>query len=60
MHAHRRKKDRDTWTHEDWGNHLADRMADGDSDDLVSHGIRAEVLTVSTKAIMVGLLKPGE
>ena len=37
-----------------------DRIADEDSDELVSHGTRAEVLMVSTKKIMIGLQKPRE
>ena len=59
-HAHRRQKDRYTWTHKNWVNYLVDRIADGDRDKLVSRGKRAEVMTVSTKEIMLGLLKPGE
>ena len=35
-HANKRNKDRNTWTHEIWGNHLADRLADGDLDDMDS------------------------
>ena len=34
-HAERRKKNRRTWTKEDWGNHLADKVAEGDRQHVV-------------------------
>ena len=59
-HANHRKKDRNTWTHQEWGNHLADRLADWDLDDMATGGFQPEVMTVSSQAFIKGLLIPGE
>ena len=41
-------------------NHLVNWIADREWDEFTPHGIRAEVMTVSTKVIMLGLHIPGE
>ena len=59
-HAPKRKINRYTWTHEEWGNHLADRLADGDLDDMAAEVIQHVVLTVSSHAMIKGILIRGE
>ena len=66
-HAERRKPAKnaqgcygDTWTKDDWGNWIADRVAASDYDTLTSHGIRLTLITVQARDIYDSLAAPGQ
>ena len=59
-HPEVRKPDRSTWTHDDWGNFIADRVAAKDWSGLSRAGLNVRSITVSAPTVLRDLLGPDQ
>ena len=59
-HPEVRKPDRSTWTHDDWGNFIADRVAAKDWSGLSRAGLSVRSITVSAPTVLRDLLGPDQ
>jgi hypothetical protein len=57
-HVERRKKDRSTWSMDEWGNHIADRTAENRANIVGVHDV--QVKTITAREIMCDIPQAGE